>query len=615
MYKTQRTYIVGKNDYLDKVFRDKILPSGFIDKGRCGIGGTTMEILYTGRCSIITVPNISILKCKKQQHSEIEIVYGDVTREEVYNYLSVKRKGLKIMTTPEGIEKIMWAANQLGRTNELMEEWFFMLDEAHTFITEDYRENILAPFKYFFEWKNKCIITATPYLFTHPKMVELDYHQVVVSEKLGNVTLVNSYSVAATLDYTLQHANSFPGNLHIFLNSVTEIAKAIDRAQLSDCNIYCANDKDKSNLKKLGELAKFYYEDTNTESFKKINFYTSKYFEGWDMYDDNATLIVVTDIHCDHTKIGISDKAVQAFGRLRGKRDTQDCPSPHQLIHITNAANNLSIKRQEHFAEEFTYSANRLIQQHNINCKDVKFAKTLLSKEMSKYADVDNRTQMAALDYMKLDQQINEAAKRECYNHINFIEEAWESKYSVDKQQSTIKYEGKTTMKRKSASTKFKEDYHQLLDGRKSCKKNMYLNFLNESIEQDIKKNNPLAYEAAKLLPVERVEELNYSISKIKQELILKGNAKAEIKLLKLLDHYFKVGAVYTNEFITETLQSLYNQLQIRTKSGEIRVAKPAQLGELGRFEIDNCKPKNKNNEFVHGYIILRKQFQLHIAA
>ena len=55
-------------------------------------------------------------------------------------------------------------------------------------------------------------------------------------------------------------------------------------------------------------------------TLKKINFYTCKYFEGWDMYDEQATLILVTNIHRMHTKVGIADKGAQFFGRLRGKR-------------------------------------------------------------------------------------------------------------------------------------------------------------------------------------------------------------------------------------------------------------------------------------------------------
>lgn len=613
MFKQIFTYYVGATDRLHKVFTNKILPSGFINKGRCGIGGTHMEIYNLLRCSIIVVPNISIIKSKKAQNDDLYVVYGDISHEEVYGYLLEKKQGQKLITTPEGMRKIMWAAEQLGRTQEFYDEWFLMLDEAHTFITEDYREDIIAPFEYFWDFKNKCIISATPYYFSDPRMKELDCHEVRLTEKLGTVTLVKSLSVEATLDYILKHPDEFPANLHIAYNSVTEIVKAIERAGITDCNVYCANDKDNKNMEKLGEYKKFYVEQPDETNYRKINFYTCKYFEGWDMYDENATLILATNIHRGHTKVGIADKGVQFFGRLRGKKDTDEPAKPFQLIHITNCHYDSAIST-DNIIKKSLHSANKMIEQYNSNQSDTEF-KELVKVDVKRFADVDKVTKLAKLNTMRLDQLINEQVTTEIYKDMGLIRAAWERLYNVELQTSQLQMETRTTLKRKSRQQQFKEDYKALLAFKEERDNSNSKWSITGSIEQDIKKSNVLAAQAVELLDKETVEALKFSPSKIQKEVIFKSNELAEVKLLKLLDQYFKCGQFYTNEHIKSTLQSLYVKLGATNKDGKERVAQPAQLGEDGRFEIKPCKEEDKNGKWVHGYKILRKQFELLVAA
>lgn len=615
MFKTTKTYHVGPTDYLDKVFTDKILPNGFINKGRCSIGGTNMEIHNLTRCAIITVPNISIVKSKKEQHPELYEVYGDITSQEVYGYLMEKKPGQKIISTPEGLEKIMLAAKEHNRLEEFYNEWFLMLDEAHSFITEHYREGILTPFKYFWKFNNKCIISATPYYFTDPRMAELDYHHVKLTGKIGQVTLVNSLSVSATLDYLLKHIDEFPGNVHIFFNSVTEIVKAIQRAGIRDCNIYCADDERNHNMNTLGEFVKFYVAQPNETNFKKINFYTCKCFEGWDMYDTNATMVLVTDVHRAHTKIGIADKGVQAFGRLRGKKGTNEPAKPFQLLHITNHLYNNHMKDHNSIISDFTRDAKFLIGSNNDYWNTNKMGTMSKDTRLERCADINETTHIATINTMKLDQFINEASKAEVYNNIKYIKKAWECLYKVEQDHSTLKIEGQTVIKRKSVRKQFKEDYESLLAYKqKSGESNLKWN-LGASIVDQIAKTNPLAYNAFKILDESTVLKCNYTPSKIRVELILKQNENAEVKLLRLLDHHFKVGRFYENEFITNLLQKLYDKLEIRNKNGSFKVASPSQLAELGRFEIVKDKKQNARGKWVHGYKIQRKQFSLMIAA
>lgn len=609
MFKTTQTYKVSPEIKLDKIFTNGLPVNAFINKGRCGIGATYGEIRYKERCSIIVVPNISILLCKKEEHPEIDIVYGDKTNQDVEEYLREYKPGQKIMTTPEGLIKIIKAAEVAERLEELYLHWFLLLDEAHTFISENYRKGILDPFKYFWKFKNRSLISATPYMFTDKRFKTLDYYKIEFTKKLGTVLLLHAKSVVATLDCILKNPDQFPGNIHIFYNSVTEIVRAIKRAALIDCNIFCADDKEGANKKKMGDLEKFFLAEPKEGLYKKVNFYTCKYFEGWDLYDKKATVFLVTDVYNDHTKVGVGMKGKQALGRLRDK--------PHMLIHLTNHQNNRTMKPLKDFQKEYLEQAKLLIKQnneYNAFCNE-NGSKPKPDERLTKFADVNKSTNIAILNLMKLDQQINEAANNEIYNHIDYIEKDWEDAYfEIKKDYSDLRVETTTTLKRKSKAQQLEEDYKKLLDHKQKQRENMIFS-LGQTIEHEIKKTNPIAHKAWELLDESTMEQLKYNVKKVEAAVILKENTIVEVKLLKLLSQVFEVGRFYPNEDIKTKLQEIYNKLNIREENGKIKKAIANQLGDKGRFEVRITKGEDKKGNLVHGLFILRSQFGLRMVA
>ncbi len=609
-FKTETAYIVGTTDYLDKVFTE-IPNNAFINKGRCGIGGTTLELRNLNRCSIIVAPTVGILKDKVKSHPDLFIVYAEVTFEQVKNQLSIGRTAQKIMTTPEGIKKIMTAAQQLGMLAGLYSKWFLLLDECHSFASEDYRKDILRPFDYFWEFQNKAIISATPYFFSDERFYTLDYHKIEFTDKLGTITLVDCKSVQATLNYIIMESAYQKGTLHIFLNSVTEIALAARRAGLADFNIFCANDKDKKNMEKLGDLQQHYVEQPDKDNFKKVNFYTSRYFEGWDMFDEDATIVLVTDIHNPHTKVSISMKLKQAAGRLRN--------TPTQIIHITNHHNNNNQpKSHQSFNEEYYVEAAYLLEQHGRyidNCKAID-KKPDIDTRLDKYADLQYKTHVATLNKMKIDQQINQAYSHEMYNNITLIKQEWENGYyDVQVFKSDLLLEPKSSMKRKSKSTQLREDYIAIVNESKQTGNLVYS--LGTSAVDKIKSTNPLAYQAAQLIDERAMEAMKYNVKKVQAEVIAASNVRKEVKLLQMLNQEFKQGVSYSNAHITRILQDIYTRLDLRDpKTGEIIKASATHLGTKGWFDIAKCKvPDEYGTYTIHGYLIQRPQFNSRVAA
>jgi len=95
-----------------------------------------------------------------------------------------------------------------------------------------------------------------------------------------------------------------------------------------------------------------------------------------------------------------------------------------------------------------------------------------------------------------------------------------------------------------------------------------------------------------------------YNVKKIEIEIALKANTIAEVKLLTLCRSVFKIDTFYTNEFISIKLNQFYQKLGIvDPKTGIIKVAKPSDLGQEGRFNIKKGK-RLINGKNTHGYWI-----------
>lgn len=568
-----------------------------------------MEIENKKRCTIITVPTLPILHSKHEDYPELDIVHGDISFQQIEDYFTSYKPGQKIMTTPEGFRRLMAAAFLSGRYEEVITEWFLLLDECHTFASEDFREDILCPFEYFWDFSYKSLISATPYYFSDPRFRSLTHYKVTFDAPLGKITLVDSRSPMATLDWVLTHPNDYPGNLHIQLNAVIEIKHAATRAGLTDFNIFCAPGERNRNIRNLGDLAKHYKEQPKKDEYKKFNFYTQKYFEGWDLYDDDATMILVTNVHVPHTKIGVKSKGKQAIGRLRDKA--------HRYIHITNHNHISNFKSLEIIRKEFQADAEFLINQNNDYARECRKHKRTFreDKRLKYFADRNKFTNIAILNPMKLDQQIDEAANNEIYNHIDYIEQDWKDGYfDVEIEPSNLQLDSATKLKRKSKAEQLKEDYLALREYHKAKQGGMVISLLG-SIEKSIQASNPTAYLAEKFLDETTMERLNYNVKLVKEAIILQENVSSEVKVLKLLSETFKVGKFYTNEDIKVKLQNIYNKVNIREKNGEVKKALAVQIGEQGRFDVDATKRDIGKGEKEHGLLILRAQFGLRMAA
>jgi hypothetical protein len=605
-FKRRHIHYLGKDDRLDKIF--KSLPiNSFIDKGRCGNGGTFLEIYNYLRCSIIIVPNVTITKDKtypddKPHEDRLFAIHGDITKEEVKGFLIRRDEAQKIITTPAGLEKVLWAAKKLKMLDEIHNDWFLLLDEAHSAITETHREDVIEVFRHVWDFKKICLISATPFYFTNPKIYELEHHHIKLTENIGVVNLVKSVSVKATVKSMIEESDNNDSKYFIFYNSVTEIASLLEALDLDDCRIYCAKGDKDENLIKLGDNKQYWREQPKNSDFAKINFFTTTAFEGWDMNIPDSVMIVATDIHKPHTLVGI-DKCVQALGRAR--------KVVKAYYHIFNDKGRVAFKSLEVIQANYTKTAKRLLSDYIDHLEDAKANgfKPILDTRIEKFCD--NPETNPTFNTYKLDRVVNEEYNREVYNHKDFIAKRWaEFYYEPNPMVSNLKWESTRDAKRKSKAKQLEEDYNKII----ALKDGKIMFFLSGNPVDNIKKKkNPLAYRASEYLSKEEMKALKHNPKKVEAELIKKEISNKKNQLQKLVGLHFKTGNRYTKEAIVKKLQELYLDVDYRNKKGEPQVALATHIKHF--FEVEDCKLRMKDGKYANGFQLNRPTFTLKMAS
>ena len=159
--------INGKVQHLNEVL-PAIPTNTILNKTITGCGATYTEI-KTKRNSIIIEPNRPVIygKCNDSKHKKDNLfgVFEGVYTDDIVKYvLNSQEQGkfIKIMTTPESFSKVGSAFEELD-IDIRHEGYFLLFDECQKMVKDSgYRANITLPMEFFFQCKNKAIVSATP---------------------------------------------------------------------------------------------------------------------------------------------------------------------------------------------------------------------------------------------------------------------------------------------------------------------------------------------------------------------------------------------------------------------------------------------------------------------
>ncbi|RZL44098.1 MAG: hypothetical protein EOP00_21340 [Pedobacter sp.] len=595
-HETKKEYIfeIGVEDYLDRVF-DNLPSNSLINKGRCGIGGTYME-LKAERNSIIIVPTNGIIdnKCYDEKgvlKDAFYVVRGKLKnfdKEALFTFMSDETKHKKIFCTPESFFKIMLCGFPIS---ELYCEWFVLIDESHAVITDNYRKDMLKVFENVFDFHHICFISATPYKFSSPKLDRFNEYKIGFNDIVGTVHVYSTIYVHELLFLLLLNSGKFPGRVHIFLNSVKQIAWILKKLEANDCSIFCKEDTE--NMKTLDEFRGYFRDRPQEDFFSKLNFYTSKYFEDWDLIDKNATIIIVSDVHNITLRTGVSNKCIQAAGRNRKKSN--------QIIHITNNNDIDEFKPFNLVNRNNKLTAGSAIICQNNHIKECKENATLPDKDivdaMDKYADIDEISHMANENTFKIDRLVNTDFCNQEYNKPEYIRNAWQNggfkAILLDKGLPVLpNYDKRQNVSHKIKITAIFLKSLEQIDKAEFGHYKDYEKFLPIEFNYVRDIYNELGWE--------KMEELNFNLKSIRAAYRSSKNAKSYVLIM---DEYFEI---FKNEFHTSgQLQNVlgdlyvkYGVLDAKSTKDVILNPKPGQLKSLYTKFISTKK------DGVNGYRI-----------
>lgn len=595
-------------DRFNVAFPDNRIPNGYIDKTKTRIG-----ITYTGfhddRNSISIIPSVPIIEDALANYPYLNLfeIKHKVTPVMIAEYLQSNAKYKRIVTTPESFGKIITATKNIGKLQWLYDESFLYLDEVHCYATEAFRDDILIPFDfeydYVWKFKNMAMGTATSFKFSDPRIKNMQQYKITYKEKFGKITIVNNYSPQAIIHQMLTHPDMFPGNVHIFFNSVTVAGEVIRAAGISNVNIYCRDDE--RNMGNLQDASVFFKDKPIEGDFQKFNFYSCRYNEGWDLKDEKtATIILLTDVRIPHSLIGIPFKGFQAVGQLK--------VTPHQIYHITNNHGKGNMKSFESIQQKHLYNAANYIalyNKHIADCKQDNIEDDGKLKLIKSYTGFKN--DIAELYYMGLDQDICAEFCKEHYNNVNIIKETWES-LNYDAEIKVFDLEPIVRIKKTQ-----EEINQQVIEHFETWRINpdQYEYGIAETTISKYKIEFAPLYEAYIILGADEIKNLGYNDKAMKTALIETSNKNAEAKIRLMLIDKFKIGNRYTKKYMKEKLQELYDLRGIKKPNGKREIATAEKLNALGLFQLNECKLDDESGKKAHGYEIIGINFTLKLAA
>lgn len=539
---------ISKGQYLSDVMNE--IPSNCILSKRIpGCGATTLE-LETKRNSIIIVPNVPVIKSKCEKFPDLIGVYENVTVAEISERLTSMSK---IMTTPESFGKVKIACERCGI--DIYNHFFLLIDECHQLIKDvDYRPDMAMPMNDFFRFKRKALVSATPIVFSDPRFKENNFETIKINADYDyqqEITVTHTYNIHKAIDNYLK---SHEGTVCVFINFTTEIYSIMKQfGLLEESTVYCAP---KSRLKLKNEYSfDNAYNNWSADTMKKYNFFTGRFFTAFDLdLPYQPDVVMITDPHIsEYTILDIDTDCIQICGRFRNGLKS--------ATHIYRVNPEIITKSREQIeweisAHEFAYNTIQTLYNSADN-KESRFAfsaalETLPFRKFQ-YPDFTK-------NWFAIDNEINSVLVNSRYQSREFIKEWYKDNHYFNPIFDYCEYnENDEKLKIVKAARSVKDKRRkmvQLLGEMETPCSEYALDFIN-----DMRKIDPFIVEAFETLGKERIEKLNYSEKKIREEVILtqrKGN-----KVIKLIKNTFKVGNKYSNKKIANELTRIFEMLNI----------------------------------------------------
>lgn len=516
--------------YLSEVFNE--LPKGIINKRLADVGGTYLAANCKYNYIIVCPTRDLVDSIAEDKNNKYNIFrcYGGTKRDEFNEYCSIN-KIKKIAVTYDSFTKLTnWIENH--------NDYRILIDEYHLLLQNvGFREEAINSL---FEVVNKysyvTYLTATPFdcKYEIAQLRDLDHYEIEWEKEIKiNTVRVKSPSPvkAATkmiMDF-LQDNLSAPNmfgeqikveELYIFLNSVTSIRQICDTLDLKDedVKICCAN---RIRNRKLMDK---YTISSVTSPNKRINFFTSKCFQGCNLFTNNGLIIVVSDANRESMVTDLTSDLVQIAGRIRDNKEFHNC-FRNILIHIYSTKSDIMEDSEfEDMMNDKKKEANILISGNSkLSDEESKVMLERLNLTNDVVSINNNRLVYSELkeNYFRYWQEL-----RKSYKNGISISGSYDKRFNVCKQDYLSDFEFKLSKRMVVSYQQLVKDYY-------------------ESFDSEYELEYPEFKEYRKYLTLSNLNTLRFN-----KEKALKEIAKKKELISKMAK--FEVGKFYTKAEIKE---------------------------------------------------------------
>lgn len=611
--------ILSNGKYLGEIL-SKLPANKIIYKHLTGCGATHLEI-FCKRCSIIIEPYIPVILGKQWmdkldkdgnrildengepimiKNPEVLAIYEKTTKDDVVDFLGVKRDKYKLVSTPEGMVKIMQACEELEINP--FEKFFLLVDECEKLIQDaNFRDSITVVMDYFFQFKKRSFISATPIPPSDPRFNEKNFDNFYIhpeSPKKIKLDLYATNNIASTIrKYFNSNRND---NYLIFINSTERIAAIIKFLKIED-EAHVFSSKESNDILKINGI-KNVSEHWDKGKFKKYNFFTSRFFTAFDLkVNCRPNVLIISDFKkVAHSALDPNTDIIQIEGRARN--------GINHLAHITNwdarpTQSEPEIRAYINGLREGYKMIEQLRDQcnnnHNIGTYDVlnealKLCKynSYLNKrtfEQCPYL-IDNEIQRnKVIAIYKTSGEIHGAYESSNRFNVNFIKDDYNlSDENLDKLKSGISKKETLKVICEMFATYFDQP------------EEVYSLSPNYALTELIKTHNEL-YQYYRIVGMEKIRELNYNPKKIEKEYNLKiiETSDSFYNLTYTLLLIFKEGKCFTGAKIRDILGHYFTKHKVKL---------PKTVTQLREwFDISNTRVTlgyNSDGREIKGYKI-----------
>ena len=548
--------------YLSDVLPE--LPIGILNKTQCNVGGSHLALNYPDNY-LIVVPTKDLIdnKLSNPSNSKYELfgIYAGITNKEFRAY--IKRNTINhILVTYDSLPKLIrW----LGDLKIDAYEYRVLFDEYHMLLTEmGYRQKAIEGLvKEAKNFKHYTFMSATPIpeRFLPQELAELPYTEIKWTNTKNIIPTrfccPNVYRTTVRLLAELKQGleGVEVAERFVFTNTVIGIKQILDSADLdpAEVKVVCANTIRNHQL--LGN----YKISTMTGENKKYNFFTSKGFQGCDLFSKSGLCIVVSDAKKKHTLTDIQTTLYQISGRIRDV----DNIFADRIFHIYSTGY-VTQTREEYEAEkkEIIDSTNDFLANMN-NLKEKN--RIGLSKNMNidtYFISFDETTNL--FEYSELKEKFadfNFELTQHTYTNGLSIRKAYEDNgIAAGEQIQTYLADRDTQLVKRVTKIGFKILLEQYIELREKNSRD------DEELTSRYELEHPLFKEAYEKLGKKVINSCKFNEVTIKERLFSISSVSTNA-VKDMLKQKFNSGDLVPVKDVKAELQNIYNILRIKSKA------------------------------------------------